>query len=295
MGMTVGETLKNAADQLSEKKTRTPLLDAEVLLCAVLKLDRLYLYIQRNRQLTEKEQEVFESMLTKRLEGMPVQYILGHQEFMGLDFYVEEGVLIPRPDTEILVETVLDWVKEKGLSKTDVPPWTIVDLGTGSGAITVSLAKYIPNSTLYSVDISQRALAVGEKNAVHNGVREQIAFLEGDLFQPLEEKALQGKIDILVSNPPYIPRRDIQGLQVEVAGYEPALALDGGEDGLDFYRRIAAEGPRFLRQGGFMALEVGHDQAEAVMTLMKERGSYGHIQKHKDLAGIERVVTAENV
>ncbi|MEW9123827.1 MAG: peptide chain release factor N(5)-glutamine methyltransferase [Thermotaleaceae bacterium] len=295
MGMTVGETLKNAADQLSEKKARTPLLDAEVLLCAVLKLDRLYLYIQRNRQLTEKEEEDFKSMLTKRLEGMPVQYILGHQEFMGLDFYVEEGVLIPRPDTEILVETVLGWVKEKGLSKADVPPWTIVDLGTGSGAITVSLAKYIPNSALYSVDISQRALAIGEKNAVHNGVAGQIRFLEGDLFQPLEEKGLEGKIDILVSNPPYIPRRDIEGLQVEVAGYEPVLALDGGEDGLDFYRRIIAEGLRFLRQGGFMALEVGHDQAETVMSLMKERGSYGHIQKHKDLAGIERVVTAENV
>lgn len=288
MVRTVQEALKDAVDRLENTGARTPLLDAEVLLCEVLNLDRLYLYIQRGRSLTQKEKDAFEAFLEKRIQGVPLQYIIHRQEFMGLDFYVEEGVLIPRPDTEILVETVLQWVKEK-----QGPTFLrMADLGTGSGAITVSLAKYIETAHVFSVDLSEKALSVGRINAQRHGVSEKITFLQGDLLEPLAEKNLLGQLDILVSNPPYIPTKDIEGLQIEVAKFEPRMALDGGPEGLDFYRRIVEHGDRFLRPQGLMALEVGHDQAEAVIKMMVAKNNYANIQKHKDLAGIERVVTA---
>ena len=292
MVRTVQEALKDAADRLENSGASTPLLDAEVLLCEVLQIDRLYLYIQRGRSLTQEENDAFEAFLEKRIQGVPLQYIIHRQEFMGLDFYVEEGVLIPRPDTEILVETVLQWVNAEQAFKGHQDILKIVDLGTGSGAITVSLAKYIEKVQVYSVDLSEKALAIGQKNAEKHGVLEKITFLKGDLLHPLDEEDLFGKIDILVSNPPYIPEKDIEGLQIEVAKYEPRMALDGGPDGLDFYRRIVGRGDWFLRPGGLMALEVGHDQADAVKNMMVAKNKYANIKKHKDLAGIERVVTA---
>ncbi|SHJ86399.1 release factor glutamine methyltransferase [Geosporobacter subterraneus DSM 17957] len=292
MVRTVQDALKDAADRLENSGASTPLLDAEVLLCEVLQIDRLYLYIQRGRSLTQEENDAFEAFLEKRIQGVPLQYIIHRQEFMGLDFYVEEGVLIPRPDTEILVETVLQWVNAEQAFKGHQDILKIVDLGTGSGAITVSLAKYIEKVQVYSVDLSEKALAIGQKNAQKHGVLEKINFLKGDLLHPLDEEDLFGKIDILVSNPPYIPAKDIEGLQIEVAKYEPRMALDGGPDGLDFYRRIVAQGDQLLRPGGRIALEVGHDQAEAVKNMMVAKNKYANINKHKDLAGIERVVTA---
>ena len=292
MVRTVQAALKDAVERLEYTGAWTPLLDAEVLLCEVLGLDRLYLYIQRGRNLTQEENEGFERFMEKRLQGIPLQYIIQRQEFMGLDLYVEEGVLIPRPDTEILVETVLNWVKEEMDFKSRQEPLKIVDLGTGSGAITVSLAKYIEKVHVYSVDLSEKALSIGRKNAEKHGVLEKITFLQGDLLQPLAEKGLFDQVDILVSNPPYIPAKDIDDLQIEVAKFEPRMALDGGPDGLDFYRRIIEQGDQFLRHGGRMALEVGHDQGDAVKNMMVLKKSYANIQKHQDLAGIERVVTA---
>lgn len=289
MAINIQEALQQAVAQIEQTKAQTPLLDAEVLLCHVLDMDRLYLYIDRRRELTQRQWEQYATFVEKRMAGVPVQYIIHKQEFMGLEFYVEEGVLIPRPDTEILVETVIHWA-EKKIKKEQ--PITIVDLGTGSGGITVSLAKYIPNTFVYSVDISPKALKIGAKNAQSNGVKESIAFLQGDLFVPLEKAQLQDKVDILVSNPPYIPKHQIDKLQVEVAKYEPRLALDGGMDGLDFYRRIVDHGYTFVKNGGFIALEVGHDQADQVKGMMEKKKKYKTIQKIKDLAGIERVVTA---
>ncbi|QXM07378.1 peptide chain release factor N(5)-glutamine methyltransferase [Crassaminicella indica] len=280
------DALKLAVERIERTNAVTPLLDAEVLLCHVLKKERLFLYTHRNKSLSEEAFKAFEEFVEKRIAGMPVQYIVKKQEFMGLDFYVEEGVLIPRPDTEILVEAVIKWANNR---KND--NITIVDIGTGSGAITVSLAKYIKNAFVYSIDISRRAITIGKKNAVSNGVAEKIEFLEGDLFTPLKNK-LEGKVDILVSNPPYIPKEEIDKLQIEVKKYEPRLALDGGTDGLDFYRRIIDEAPFFVKKGGYIALEVGHDQAELVKELMENKGLYTEINKIKDLAGIERVVVA---
>lgn len=285
MQVKVYDALKKALEKMEKTKAATPLLDAEVILCHVMKKDRWYLYTNRNDDLTEAQIEIFFRLIEKRLMGVPVQYIVGNQEFMGLDFLVKEGVLIPRPDTEILVEAVIEWAKNR--KNKDV---TIVDLGTGSGAITVSLAKYIEKSFVYSVDISKEALCVAKKNAESNGVLEKICFCNGDLLEPLKNKNLQRELDILVSNPPYIPREEIEGLQVEVAKYEPKLALDGGVDGLDFYRKIINEGNIYLRKGGLIALEVGHDQGEDVKQIMEAKGCYENIEKIKDLAGIERVV-----
>ena len=287
--VTIQEVLKKAVDQFQTKNINTPLLDAEVLLCHVLGVERWHLYVNRNRMLSAEQQQGYEGLLEKRMQGIPVQYLTHRQEFMGLDFYVEEGVLIPRPDTEILVEKVLDWVKIHGKDKEQI---RIADIGTGSGAITVSLAKYIPKAFVYSVDISEQAQSIGKKNARSLGTDERIRFLLGDLLKPLGEQGLENQLDILVSNPPYIPSEEIETLQIEVAQYEPRLALDGGKDGLDFYRRLVEGGHGFIKDGGLIALEVGHNQAEAVKKLMERQDFYADIEKIRDLSGIERVVAA---
>lgn len=283
--ITIHKALQEANNKLANKAS-TPLLDAQVILCHILKVDRLYLIVNKERILTKEEAYEYNKMIEKRLCGLPVQYITGTQEFMGLDFLVEEVVLIPRPDTEILIEKVLD-----SINKED--EYSIVDIGTGSGAITVSLAKYIENSYVYSIDISEKALDIAIKNAEKHGVSSKIRFLNGSLFDPLKDIGIEGKIDILVSNPPYIPRGDIENLQIEVSKFEPRIALDGGEDGLDFYKVIIDKAPEYLRSGGLIALEVGHDQAKSVMELMKENNNYVDIEITKDLAGIERVVSAK--
>jgi release factor glutamine methyltransferase len=284
----IQDALREAVKRLESIKIMTPLLDAEVLLCHVLDMDRLFLYVYRDREMTETQLQTYEIMIGKRLQGVPVQYIVNKQEFMGLDFYVEEGVLIPRPDTEILVESVLEWAKEKDYQQNLV----IADLGTGSGAITVSLAYYLKESFVHSVDISPKALSIAGRNARSHSVEERIGFLHGDLFTPLREMGLEDCLDILVSNPPYIPKKEVDNLQIEVAKYEPKLALDGGEDGLDFYRRIIDEGYVFLKNGGLVALEVGHDQGESIKKMMEHKNNYADIRKIKDLSDIERVVIA---
>ncbi|SKC56569.1 peptide chain release factor N(5)-glutamine methyltransferase [Maledivibacter halophilus] len=282
--ITIEKILKEAVGRL-KTKVSTPLLDAQVILCHILKVDRLYLIVNKDRVLTHKQILEYKGLIQKRACGVPVQYITGIQEFMGLEFYLEEGVLIPRPDTEILIEKILDSIDEND-------KYNIIDIGTGSGAISVSLAKYVQNSYIYSIDISQKALDIARINAVKNNVLPKINFLKGSLFEPLENINLLERIDILVSNPPYIPTEDIDTLQIEVSKFEPRLALDGGEDGLDFYRVIIDKAPVYLKNNGLIALEVGHDQAQRVVKLMEEKKKYVDIEITKDLAGIERVVSA---
>lgn len=282
--ITIEKILKEAVGRL-KAKVSTPLLDAQVILCHILKVDRLYLIVNKDRVLTHKQILEYEGLIQKRACGVPVQYITGIQEFMGLEFYLEEGVLIPRPDTEILIEKILDSIDEND-------KYNIIDIGTGSGAISVSLAKYVQNSCVYSIDISQKALDIARINAVKNNVLPKINFLKGSLFEPLENINLLERIDILVSNPPYIPTEDIDTLQIEVSKFEPRPALDGGEDGLDFYRVIIDKAPVYLKNNGLIALEVGHDQARRVVKLMEEKKKYVDIEITKDLADIERVVSA---
>ena len=287
--MNIREALRYAVERIEGIGAQTPLLDAEVLLCAVLSVDRLYLVINGFEPLTEEQLHRYENSIGQRMRGVPVQYIVGTQEFMGMDFHVEEGVLIPRPDTEILVETVIEWIKTMNRLDELVK---IADIGTGSGAIALSLAKLVEKADVYAVDISPKALKVARMNGDALQVT-SVKFLLGNLLDPLKEFGIEGKLDVLVSNPPYIPKAVIKELQVEVASYEPLLALDGGEDGLDFYRRLIGEGWSLLKKGGLLAMEIGHDQANDIEALVMESGRYKNVRRMKDLAGIERVITAE--
>lgn len=278
--MTIREVFNTYMEELSHISD-TPKLDIEILLSKALgDVDRLYIHLNLHKELTKEQLDSFNEMIQDRLKGRPIAYIVNNREFMGLDFYVEEGVLIPRPDTEPLVEEVIELVKGKENLK-------IVDIGTGSGAITVSLAKYIKDCQVYSLDISDKALSIGLKNAISNKVEDKINFIKSNIFSGIEDKGL--KLDVIVSNPPYIRRADIETLHTQVKDYEPYIALEGGEDGLDFYRDITRESVKYLKDKGILAFEVGHDQAEDVSEILKHNG-YTNIYTKKDLQGIDRVV-----
>ncbi len=278
--MTIKEILTTYMEELSQISD-TPKLDVEILLSKALgEVDRLYIYLNLHKELTNEQMELFNNMIQDRLKGRPIAYIVNNREFMGLDFYVEEGVLIPRPDTEPLVEEVIDLVSGQSDLK-------IVDIGTGSGAITVSLAKYIKDCKVYSLDISDKALNIGLKNATFNGVEDKINFIKSDIFSGIENKNL--KLDVIVSNPPYIKKADIETLHTQVKDYEPYIALEGGEDGLDFYRVITEQSGKYLKDNGILAFEVGHDQAQDVSDILRKNG-YSKIYTKKDLQGIDRVV-----
>ena len=276
--MTIKELIIKYSKELEEISS-TPRLDVETLLQKVLDVDRLYILLNLEKTLSEDEERLFNKFITERLNNRPIAYIVENREFMGLDFYVKEGVLIPRPDTEVLVEEVIELGKDKG-------PINILDIGTGSGSITVSLAKYLENAKITSVDISDIALEIGKINAVNNNVDNKINFVKSDLFTNIDKNM---KFDIIVSNPPYIKREVIETLDKQVKDFEPYNALEGGIDGLDFYRAITSQAKDYLKEGGILAYEVGHDQSEDVSKLMEKDG-YTNIYTRKDLQQIDRVV-----
>lgn len=271
---TIGDALKRGIALLKQNDISEAVTDATVLLCHVLGCERLYLTVHRDDAIDPCKEAEYMEFINRRCNSEPVSYITGHKEFMSLDFKVEKGVLIPRPDTEILVETVMDKLK-------DISNPVITDMCTGSGAIAISLAKYIQGSRVTALDVSEIALRVAKENALLNGV--DISVEEHDVLTPYNALA-----DAVVSNPPYIPTEVIEGLDSDVSDYEPHLALDGGEDGLVFYRAIVQNIGSALKKGGILAFEVGHDQAHDVAMIMQD-GFYG-IDTEKDLAGIERVV-----
>ncbi len=276
--MTIKDIITRYSKELEEISS-TPRLDVEILLRKVLDVDRLYILLNLDKSLDENQQSLFENLINERLNNRPIAYIVENREFMGLDFYVKEGVLIPRPDTEILVEEVIELAKDKGSIN-------ILDIGTGSGAITISLAKYLDNAVLTSVDISDVALEIAKKNAKDNNVENKITFIKSDLFENIEDGM---KFDIIVSNPPYIKKQVIETLDKQVKDFEPYNALWGGDDGLDFYREITKQSKKFLKEKGILAYEVGHDQSEDVSKLMDMNG-YTNIYTKKDLQLIDRVV-----
>lgn len=275
---TISGILTWTKQYFSEKGVDNPRLDAEVLLSHILGKDRLYLYVNFDQPLQPTELTAFRDAVKRRAERQPVAYIIGSKEFMGLDFKVSPAVLIPRPDTEILVETAIS-----RLEKIDKP--RVLDIGTGSGAIIISVIAKLTTAQGTAVDISSDALAVAVANARHNGVAERLQFYQGDLFGPIAGQ----KFDAILSNPPYIPNSDIAGLEPEVQR-EPKLALAGGKDGLDYYRRLIDQGPAYLNSGGFMAFEVGIGQAAAIADLAKKNHSLQVSDIIKDYAGIDRVV-----
>ncbi len=280
--MVIGALLKLGTEALTAAGVSSPRLDCEVLLAHVLKKDRLYLVVHREDEVPIEAETAFYKLLNRRAYHEPVAYLTGLREFMSLEFSVGPGVLIPRPDTETLVEFVIERLKNKKNIK-------ILDLCTGSGAIAVSLAYYLKESLVTAVDISNICVETARKNAEKNGVADRVQVLEKDVFALTAEEFY----DCVVSNPPYIPTQVVEGLERDVKDYEPKTALDGGADGLDFYRHLASVGDKLLRPGGLFALEVGHDQAEAVQSLLKATGQFESVGVCCDLAGIHRVVYGE--
>ncbi|MDO8445971.1 MAG: peptide chain release factor N(5)-glutamine methyltransferase [Deltaproteobacteria bacterium] len=303
---TVLKIIQWTTEYLKGKGIENPRLDSEVLLAHLLKLDRVGLYLNYDRPLSKEELSSFREMVKRRGAREPLQYITAHQEFWSLDFKVMPDVLIPRPETEILVEEAVKVVSGQGaVASESRPPTTdhrplILDLCTGSGCIAISLAHELKDSVVYAVDASEAALRIARENAEINGVQDRVTFLKGDLYGALENRPLTTDhrpllFDLIVSNPPYVKSTDIPNIQPEVRDFEPRMAVDGGPKGLDFYRRIVAGVAEYLASGGWLMMEVGEGQAEAVSEMIEEAGLFEAAAIVKDLAGIERVVKARKL
>ncbi|AGC67138.1 release factor glutamine methyltransferase PrmC [Thermoclostridium stercorarium subsp. stercorarium DSM 8532] len=276
--MNIKEALETAGKILKSRNIQTPVREAGVLLAHVIKKDLSYIYAHSEEKLSDELVREFFDVVGKRGSGMPFQYISNRQEFMSLDFYVDQNCLIPRPDTEILVEAALKVIKKYQ------SPVRILDIGTGSGAIAVSIAYYDKNTVINAIDISENALEIAAANAAKHGVEGRINFINADIRHFTAKKPYA----VVVSNPPYIPSGEIENLMPEVAHFEPLIALDGGEDGMDFYRVIASKLESLLTSDGTVLTEVGIGQDSFVMELFEEKGM--NVEVLKDLAGINRVV-----
>jgi len=286
---TIGQTLRYISKWFETAKIVNSSGEAEILLSYLLKIKRSEIYLNFDKILSNNERKELEQAIQKRLKNIPLQYITKHQEFMGMDFFIEEGVLIPRPETEILVEKIIEKLKNK---KPD-SHLRVADLGTGSGIIAISMAKYIKNITIYAIDISEKSLKLASKNALKHNCEDKIVFIQGDLFEPLREKIDQNCLDGVVSNPPYISLEDFKSLPVEIREREPKIALCGGVNGMDYYRKIVKKASYFLKKNGFVALEVGAGQAKKVKELiLKENDFKQNIEIFRDYSNIERVVIA---
>ncbi len=280
--MVINELLKLGLEILKDKEFSNPQLESRIILAKLLDVDKSYIYAYGDKEVPKDIESKFLELISKRAQGFPFQYIINEKEFMGLTFYVEEGVLVPRPDTEILVEYVLDYIKKNYENKSI----KVLDLGSGSGAISLSIAKYVPNSYVYGIDIDDIPLKVCNINKERFNLS-NVEFLKGDMFAPIYN--MKNTFHIIASNPPYIPRKEIEKLQREVKDFEPRLALDGGEDGLDFYRRIISQAKEFLISDGLLIFEIGYDQGLAVKEIM-EHNDFEDVKILKDLQGLDRVV-----
>lgn len=279
--MTYREALQAGIYILTESKVQDPTTDAKMLLQWVCKIDATFYYMHQDDEMSEDDKTQYRIALSKRVEHIPLQYILGEQYFCGFPFKVNSAVLIPRLDTEVLVEEVLKGLK----AEPEVQNPEVLDLCTGSGCIIVALKKLCPSITAYASDVSKAALLVAKENAKLNHA--DVEFVCGNLFDKWKDK----RFDVIVSNPPYIPGEVIEKLDVEVKSFEPYDALYGGEDGLDFYRLIIDQAKDYLKPTGKIAFEIGHDQGESVPKLLMEAG-YQNVEVKRDLAGLCRVVTA---
>jgi len=312
-GWTVAEILRWAGEYLSRLDVPESYMDGEYLLMHVLGCQKKDLLIHPERVLTSDEIKRFSEAIERRGRREPPQYILGEVEFRGLLFKVNREVLIPRPETELLVEEAVrnilgtPYLIRKELSMVSPESVSVLDLCTGSGCVAICIARELKKTIpvtppllkgeigglrIYAVDISGGAIAVARENAGRHGVEDSIQFLIGDLFHALEPLKLEGKIDLIVSNPPYVSTKEMKDLQPEIREYEPLQALYGGEDGLDFYRRIIREAPRYLKQQGSLIMEIGFDQAESVRRLLEKEKVFSRIEVKRDLAGIERIIKA---
>jgi release factor glutamine methyltransferase len=286
--VTIAEAIKKAKLTLSAHGVDNAMLDAEVLLRFILGKDRTWVITHANEPLDAERSRHFAEVVDRRATREPLQYITGKQEFCGIEFIVTPDVLIPRPETELVVESAIRTAgKRQGL--------TVIDLCTGSGCIAVSLAKELPGARIFATDVSEKALSVARENARRQDVSDRIRFVEGDLFEPLAEFDIRGKVDILTANPPYIRSGDLRGLQPEVRDFEPEIALIAGPRGKELHQKIIDRAPAFLKKHGSLIMEMGEGQADALAKIVSESGSYESPEILKDLAGIERVIVARKL
>jgi len=283
------DLLNDSSKFLSEEGIENARLNAEQLLRHTLDMNRVDLYLNQDCSLTQAEMSAFKRCLKRRAAREPLQYILGEAEFMSLPFVVDENVLIPRPETEILVEKTIQMCKEKFASKDRIE---ILEFGTGSGCISVSLAKYLENARITSLDISKDALKVAEKNAELNGVGDRIQFINQDFTSAKIGGYFPEKFDLLVSNPPYVSPADFEDLPEEIRNYEPAVALSDKRDGLSFYRKIAELSSGLIKPSGFLMLELGLGQAEDVKDFFLKT-HFSNVNTFQDLNEIDRILFCE--
>lgn len=279
--MTIKETMRKGMIKLKTENITEPNLKSRLIMQYILNKPRQYLIVYDNQVLTLRQEVDYFKAIKRLVQGEPIQHITHQQEFMKLNFFVDENVLIPRPDTEVLVEEVIKIARKTNARK-------ILDLCTGSGAIAVSLAKYLDDVEITATDISDKSLRIAKKNAKINEVEQKITFIESDLF----EKIPNEKYDIIVSNPPYIKKDLIKTLTKEVQK-EPKIALDGGEDGLDFYRKIAKESEKYLKIKGYLCLEIGYDQKKDVIKIINNERKYVGTYSKKDLYDNDRIVVTK--
>lgn len=277
--MTIKEAITKGMIMLKSNNIDSPKLKARLLLQYILDKPRQYIIVYDNKEIDKKQQWEYFVNIEKITKGIPLQHITHKQEFMKMDFFVNEDVLIPRQDTEILVEEVIKIAKKKNRPK-------ILDLCTGSGAIAISLKKFVPNSDVYAVDISEKALEIARKNA--RKLEADVKFIKSNLFENLKKE----KFDIIVSNPPYIKREDIMNLSEEVKN-EPQIALDGGIDGLDFYKKISEQAIEYLKLDSYLCFEIGYNQKNEVIQIIKNKHIYKNVYSKKDLYGNDRIVIAQ--
>ena len=266
------------------RESKIDRLETILIICKLLDVDKSYIYTYGEKEIADDVSSKFLELMEKRHSGYPIQYILGEREFMGLDFYLEEGVLVPRPDTEILVEYIIDYIK-KHHKEDNI---NVLDIGIGSGAISLSIASYLKNTKVFGIDISDTAIKVANINKEKFKLS-NVNFYKGDLFKALEGLNMEYKFDIIVSNPPYIKSEEITSLDIQVKDHEPMLALDGGLDGLDFYRRITEGSLEYLKDNSLLIYEIGYEQSKEVEDILRLWG-FKDISTLKDLQGHDRVV-----
>lgn len=284
---TIEKLLKDGLNIIEKRDYNNPLLDVQLILSYLLKKDKIYLHMHKEEEVEENVSKKYYEMVERRNIGYPLQYMINSQEFMGLDFFVQEGVLVPRPDTEILVEKIIDIVNKTDRNNEEI---RILDIGTGSGAIALSLAYYLKNSSVTAVDISD--IAIETANINMNKLKlSNVSIIKSDIFG--EMNVNDEKYHIVVSNPPYIEKSVIEELQIEVSKYEPKIALDGGIDGLDFYRQIINVFKKIHGKNSILAVEIGYNQKKAVTEIFENAKLFSKIQSYIDLSGNDRVVICE--
>jgi len=283
---TIGRALIAATERLRDAGSPTASLDAQVILAHALDVERSWLFAHYDHELTESEAERYTDLIARRAASEPVAYLVGRKEFYGLDLLVDRRVLIPRPETELLVDAVLEWIDDHYAPDSGAEPVLVADVGTGSGAIALAVAAETPVAHVYATDISADALHVARQNADRLNLSSRVRFFQGDMLTPLPEP-----VHILAANLPYIPQDDYQTLDADVHDYEPRVALESGPEGLDAIRRLLTQAPGNLRAGGLIVLEIGRDQGEAVAALVAESLPQAQwVSVEQDYSGHDRLV-----